>query len=82
MDTPIRDASQLSEREQMKLWVETWKSAGVELERIRKEEIRASKTTDFLTFSGMLATLLRELPPSCDTGLVEQQRLFQRLPHA
>jgi hypothetical protein len=76
------DTSQLSEHEQMKLWVETWKRAGAELERIRKEEIRTSKTTDFLTFSGMLATLLRELPPPCDTGLVEQQRLFKRLHHA
>ena len=73
------DISQLSEREQMKFWVETWKRAGVELERFKKEEIRTSQTSDFLTFSGMLPTLLRDLPPSSSTGLVEQQRLFARL---
>lgn len=74
-------AKSLSEKEQMRLWVETWKKAGPELERIKKEELRAMTEADVIQRTKMVmngrarpakeSRGLRE-----DFGLVEQQRIF------
>jgi hypothetical protein len=81
MKTKVTDASQLSEHEQMKLWVETWKRAGVELERIRKEELRALTEEESAAdlFRGFDLLELPEYPPT--SGLVEQQRWFAKALH-
>jgi hypothetical protein len=68
-----------SERERLKQWVETWKRAGPELERIRREELRAFRYEDK---AGIIESLL-EIGvdfgrPRLTSGLVEQQRLFMK----
>jgi hypothetical protein len=68
------------ERDQMKRWVDTWKRAGPELERIRREEVRQVKTGDaFRAFEGMALLMARNAPPKPISGLVEQQRWFSKL---
>ncbi len=62
-----------------KKWLETWKRAGPELERIRREEIRK---TDTPTAVALLAGAFESarfmgLPQRPSSGLVEQQRLFK-----
>jgi hypothetical protein len=81
MEPTVNDPSQLSEREQMKLWVETWKRTGVELERIRKEELRALTEEQSAAdlFDGFDLLELPEYPPT--SGLVEQQRWFAKAVH-
>ncbi len=41
-------ANALSEHERMRLWVETWKRAGPELERMKREELRAMSEEEAL----------------------------------
>jgi hypothetical protein len=65
---------------QMKRWVDTWKKAGPELERIREEEIRNENTIRaFEIFTGMALLATRNFPPEPNSGLVEQQRWFMKL---
>jgi hypothetical protein len=60
-------------------WVDAWKNAGPELERIRRQELRR------LDAFGAIALLCgpgnyREAPraPKPTSGLIEQQRIFRR----
>ena len=76
-------AKSLSEKEQMRLWVETWRRVGPELERIKRAELRALSEEDGArrTISVMEAraddrwinSKRRKL-----SGLIEQQRFFMR----
>ena len=68
------------EEKQMTLrWIECWRRAGPELERIREEEIRATDTARGIkAFSGLVPRALAQLPPKPESGLVEQQRWFVR----
>ncbi len=50
----------------MRLWVETWRQAGPELDVVRRREI---ESTDTQALPAALAT----------SGLVEQQRWFAKL---
>jgi|HubBroStandDraft_2_1064218.scaffolds.fasta_scaffold442177_2 hypothetical protein len=64
----------------MKKWVETWKTTGPLLEKIRREEIRKTSTVKAmqnLADAFDSAAFLYPLRPS--SGLVEQQALFQKL---
>jgi hypothetical protein len=64
----------------IRLWVETWKRAGPELERIRRQELRALRTIDAVTALDGWTQFVREnSPPASYSGLVEQQRLFSLL---
>jgi len=68
------------QRAQMKRWVDTWKLAGPELERMREEEVRQEDTIRaFEVFKGMAFLVNRTHPPEPTSGLVEQQRWFQML---
>ncbi len=66
-----------AEREQYRRFVENWRRAGPELERIRREELRAKDTRkdvagmDALADLGLRFGKLRET-----SGLVEMQRWF------
>jgi len=63
-----------------KRWVDTWKLAGPELERIREEELRNENTIRaFEAFEGMAFLATRDFPPEPNSGLVEQQRWFMLL---
>jgi hypothetical protein len=64
----------------MKKWVETWKTTGPILERLRREEIRKTSTVEAmqnLTSAFESAVFLHPMRPS--SGLVEQQAIFQKL---
>ena len=59
----------------LRRWVETWRQAGVELERIRRAELRSLDTRQAVRqiFAGMNVPL----PPApLTSGLVEQQAWF------
>lgn len=59
--------------EQGRRWVEAWKHAGPELERIRREELR--HLDQYEGISRLTWAYIPELRPT--SGLVEQQRWFQ-----
>lgn len=61
-------------------WVETWKTAGPELERLRAEEIRNTDTAKAIEqLDDAYESARRHWTPSKTSGLVEQQRWFARL---
>src|SRR5215510_7928901 len=62
-----------------KKWVETWKRAAVELERIKRKEIRELDT--YKTIQLLCGTADYTKPPYAPkpwSGLIEQQRLFKK----
>lgn len=61
-------------------WVEAWKLAAPELERIRRQELRQLDT--YATIALLCGPAdYREAPraPTPTSGLIEQQRLFRKL---
>lgn len=77
------DFSKMSEHDKMRYWVENWKRVGPELERIKREELRALSDEDAYQNAVALMSCLEadfwEDPRRSQwSGLVEQQRLFQR----
>ena len=61
-------------------WVDAWKRATPELERIRREELR--QLDAFQAIAQLSATWDYRQPPRAPkptSGLIEQQRLFGRL---
>lgn len=69
----------MNSREAMRAWVERWRLAGPELERVRQSELRAVDTVAAVSGLDGLAWVLREHLPAPSSGLVEQQRWFQLL---
>lgn len=64
----------------LKKWVRRWKSAGTELEKIRKKQIRGSDTRLAIELlDDAFRSALRLFPPKPTSGLVEQQKLLHRL---
>jgi hypothetical protein len=64
----------------LKAWVETWKRAGPELERIRREELRAFKHEENVEIIDSLLQLgVDHGVPRTTSRLVEQQRLFRKM---
>jgi hypothetical protein len=64
-------------------WVRTWQDAAPRLERIRREELRGLDA--YTAISWLLGPADYRTPPRAprpDSGLVEQQRLFQKLRRA
>jgi hypothetical protein len=64
----------------MKKWVETWKTTGPILERIRREELRNLNT--FQAISNLLGTIdftQEPFRPKPTSGLIEQQAWFKKL---
>jgi hypothetical protein len=70
----------MDEREMMRRWVETWKQAEPELERIRLEEIaKADNNKDLAALEDVFNDALRSQPPEPSSGLVEMQAWFAKL---
>jgi len=69
-----------SQDELTRRWVETWKTAGPQLERLRAEEIRNTDTAQAIEQldDAYESARLHWTPPTT-SGLVEQQRWFARL---
>lgn len=58
-------------------WVEKWRQAEPELERMRRQEIREADTAESVpAFDGLFEAAVRDCPPGPTSGLVEQQRRF------
>lgn len=70
----------MTETEKIRQWVQTWKEAGPELEKIRLREIREE---DNLLSLKLLARAFnhatRTQTPAASSGLVEMQRYFAKL---
>ncbi len=70
----------MTEKEQMRLWVQTWKDAGPELEKIRLREVRDEDTRLSLQFlEAAFNHAVRTQPPDNSPGMVEMQRHFAKL---
>lgn len=68
----------MTEKEMLARWVENWKEAGKELEKIRREEIRAGSVQETIfALTDAFESAIRHNPPKPTSGLVEQQRLFK-----
>ena len=62
-----------------KAWVEHWQKIGPKLDAIRREELRKFKHEDHLEeIDALLEIGSRFGTPRTTSGLVEQQRLFQK----
>jgi hypothetical protein len=65
--------------EEAREYVERWRKAGPELEKVRREELRRMSDADALK---LVKVLLEVGSRSCEcratSGLVEQQRIFRK----
>ena len=62
-----------------KAWVEHWQKVGPKLDAIRRKELRNFKHEDHIEeIDALLEIGSRFGTPRTTTGLVEQQRLFQK----
>jgi hypothetical protein len=69
--------------ENARRWIEAWKHAGPELERIRREEMSAQETPFYVAaFGSMYRHMLKNEEVRLTSGLVEQQALFLKLRRA
>ena len=73
----------MPEREQMRAWVENWKSVGPELERMKRKELRAMTEEEAFDEALVLSAspadeIWVKTGRAPSEGLVEQQRIFQR----
>ena len=66
---------------QARQWAQTWKRAGPELERIRRDELRRLDVFQAIThLSGPADYTVPPRAPKPTSGLVEQQRVFMKQP--
>ena len=67
------------ERDPIRRWVDAWRSAGPELEAIRRRETEAVSTHEAVrqVFEGMESVFAAPAPAT--SGLVEQQMWFSRI---
>lgn len=69
-----------TDTDRMREWVENWKTVGPELERLRREKLRATKTPEsIMMFDLAFKAAIRNTPPRTTSGLVEFQRLLRKL---
>ena len=69
----------LDEREMLKKYVETWRSAGPELEAIRKRELQETDVQKAVHQLFGDSDLVQRWPRLTTSGLVEQQAWFAKL---
>jgi len=69
-----------TDREAIKKWVETWKTAASALDKIRRDELMAfDYEKNFEIIDSMLQYACDHAEIRLTSGLVEQQRLFMKL---
>jgi hypothetical protein len=77
---PLEDGPPDYSTPQCREAVLAWKRAGAALEAVRRKEIAGADTQKALAVLEEIFELaLRESPPRPTSGLIEQQRWFQRL---
>jgi uncharacterized protein YcbX len=68
--------------EEQKTWMAQWRSAAVALRQVKREELRAMTDEDAVAAFNAVDLPPRDFPRAADrmngSGLVEQQRLFQK----
>ena len=65
--------------ELMRRWIQRWQEAGIELENIRREDIRLANTSQAIeNLDDAFESALRHQIPSAHSGLEEQQALFHK----
>ena len=70
----------VEEESALKAYVERWKRVGPLLEKQREEDVRRSDTiSNIAAFGRLWNEAVRVWPPPPTSGLVEQQRWFQKL---
>ncbi|MBW1700018.1 MAG: hypothetical protein JRH18_19330 [Deltaproteobacteria bacterium] len=72
----------MNKTEKMRLsqYAERWKSAGVRLAEIKRQELRSfNYAANWELIDEMLTWACEHAPPRLSTGLVEQQRYFMKL---
>ena len=68
-----------AETDRNRAWVENWAKAGPKLEEIRRRELRALKYEDHVEIIDALLDMgVRFGTARTTSGLVQQQRLFQK----
>ena len=77
--------TEMTEPERIRLFAETWNRVGPMLEEFRWEEARARTEAEKWEWANDLQmTALDHWPrpaqPAHDSGFIDQQRLFQKLP--
>ena len=61
-------------------WVQTWKKAAPELERVRRQELRQLDPYSAISLlSGPADYRIAPRAPKPSSGLIEQQRVFRKL---
>jgi hypothetical protein len=77
----MKPVAEMTEQEKAdaRKWIEAWKRATPELERMRRQDIRDADTARSIpAFDGLFEAAVRDFPPKPTSGLVEQQRLFRK----
>lgn len=70
----------MMDEERLVAWVNAWKQAGPALERQRDSEVRGTDTRQSLeSLAACFERAVRDVPARADSGLVEQQRWFQKI---
>jgi len=69
----------VTEREQLRRWVENWKETGPLLEAIRREEVKAADNVRSLALLESAFNHALSLPARESSGLVEMQAQFLKL---
>jgi hypothetical protein len=63
-----------------KALVAQWKERDTVLKEVRREEVRAADTEQFiLSMAGLLEGIVSGLPPRTTSGLIQQQAVFSKL---
>jgi hypothetical protein len=69
-----------TDRNQLRAWVARWKAAGPRLAELRQRELESIDTQQaLLSLADAFESCRLRFPPEPTSGLVEQQRLFQKL---
>jgi hypothetical protein len=76
----VSESDSKAERDMIRRWVDTWRSAGSELEAIRQHDAEAASAQEVVRqiLEGM-DSLLVVAPAAATSGLVEQQMWFSRI---
>jgi hypothetical protein len=70
----------MDDREMLHRWVEAWRNAGPELERIHREEVRTGDNLQILAqLEDAFNHAARSSPPRPTSGMIEMQQWFAKL---
>ncbi len=70
-----------SKRKEIEKWIETWEKAGLALDRVKLNELRAGDyySQNIVLLNEMLQYAFEHRELRLSSGLVEQQKIFMKL---